>query len=187
MFVSDRAGFATKGASMIRGTRLKSIAALAFALLALSPLTAQETRSPVAGVPPPPALLAELAWLEGTWEGEGISGPAREIYFAPRGGQMAGHFTQSRGDSVWFYEIVTIVETGGSLEYRLKHFNADLTGWEAQNEVRSFPLVAVGGDAWYFDGLTIRRDGDDGMIGAVRIENRDGTSREAVFRYRRAR
>ena len=166
---------------------LRPIAAMALMFFALSPLAAQETRSPVAGVPPPPALLAELAWLEGIWEGEGVSGPAREIYFAPRGGQMAGHFTQSRGDGIWFYEIVTIVETGGSLEYRLKHFNADLTGWEAQNEVQSFPLVAVEGDAWFFDGLTIRRDGNDGMIGAVRIENRDGTSREAVFRYRRSR
>ena len=175
---------------MIRGESLKSIAvvaAVAFALLAWSPLAAQETRPAVAGVPPPPALLSELAWLEGTWEGEGISGPAREIYFAPRGGQMAGHFTQARGEGIWFYEIVTIVETGGSLEYRLKHFNADLTGWEAQNEVRAFPLVAVERDAWYFDGLTIRRDGTDGMVGAVRIDNGDGTSREAVFRYRRTR
>ncbi len=49
-----------------------------------------------------------------------------------------------------------------------------------------FPLVAREDDAYYFDGLTIRRDGPDGMVGAVRIENPDGTTREAVFRYRRA-
>ena len=166
---------------------MKSWIVIAAWLLPLAPLVAQETRSAVEGQPSPPARLADLAWLTGTWEGEGISGPAREIYGAPRGGQIGGHFTQSRGEGIWFYEIVTIVETGGSLEYRLKHFNADLTGWEAQDEVRAFPLVAVERDAWYFDGLTIRRDGADGMVGAVRIDNGDGTSREAVFRYHRTR
>ena len=166
---------------------LKPILILALIAFGLTPVAAQETRSAVAGAPPPPARVADLAWLAGTWEGEGLTGPAREVYSAPIGGQMTGHFIQGRGDGIFFFEIMSIAEVNGSLEYRLKHFNADLTGWEAQNEVRRFPLVAVEGGAWYFDGLTIRRDGDDGMIGAVRIDNRDGTSREAVFRYRRVR
>jgi hypothetical protein len=54
---------------------------------------------------------------------------------------------------------MTIVAEGGSISYRLKHFNADLTGWEEKNEVQSFGLVAREGDTWFFDGLTIRRDG----------------------------
>lgn len=160
--------------------------ALALALvLPAAPAPAQETRAAIPGASPPPARVTDLAWAVGTWEGQGITGPAREIYLPPMGGQMAGHFTQTRGDGIWFYEIVTIVERGNSLSYRLRHFNADLTGWEERNEVRDFPLVAREGDAFYFDGLTIRPDGPDGMIGAVRIDNRDGTSREAVFRYRR--
>lgn len=150
-----------------------------------APAGAQETRSAVEGQPSPPARLADLAWLAGTWEGQGITGPAREIYGNPMGGQIAGHFTQTRGDGIWFYEIMTIVQVGDSLEYRLRHFNDDLTGWEERNEVRRFRLVAVDRDAWYFDDLTIRRDGPDGMVGAVRVRNRDGTSNEVVFRYRR--
>jgi hypothetical protein len=90
-----------------------------------------------------------------------------------------------RGDDVWFYEILSIAEVGGSLEYRLKHFNADLTGWEEKAEVRRFPLVAIENDAWYFDGLTIRRDGPDGMVGAVKVETKDGSRKEYVFRYKR--
>ena len=78
-------------------------------------------------------------------------------------------------------------EIGGSLEYRLKHFNADLTGWEEKAEVRSFPLVAREGDAWYFDGLTVRRDGADGLIGAVNARFKDGTQKEFVLRYKRVR
>jgi hypothetical protein len=81
----------------------------------------------------------------------------------------------------------TIVQVGASLEYRLKHFNQDLTGWEEKNQVVTFRLVAVEKDAWYFDGLTVRRDGPDGMVGAVRIDSKDGPPREAVFRYRRVK
>jgi hypothetical protein len=154
-------------------------------LLWMSPLAAQETRSAAAGAKPPAAKAADLAWLAGTWEGEGISGRAREVYFPPAGGQIAGHFTQMRADGVWFYEILSIAEVNGSLEYRLKHFNADLTGWEEKAEVERFPLVAVEGNAWYFDGLTIRRDGTDGMVAAVKVGSGDGSAKEYVFRYRR--
>jgi hypothetical protein len=145
------------------------------------------TKQAVPGAAPPAARIADLAWLAGIWEGEGLTGPAREVYLEPMGGQMAGHFTQTRGGGIGFYEIVTIVEKAGSLEYRLRHFNADLTGWEEKDKVHAFPLVAVEKDAWYFDGLTVRRDGKDGMIGAVLIQNRDGSRGEKLFRYRRAR
>lgn len=146
-----------------------------------------ETRTAVPGAKPPPARVADLAWLAGQWEGQGISGPAREVYSPPAGGQIAGHFTQLRDGKVWFHEILSIAETGNTLEYRLKHFNADLTGWEEKAEVKSFPLVAVERDAWYFNGLTIRRDGPNGMVGAVKVSSPDGGAREYVFRYKRAR
>lgn len=145
---------------------------------------AQETRTADGGAPPR-ARIADLAWIAGTWEGEGISGPAREVYSAPLGGQIAGHFTQTRNGAVTFHEFITIAERDGSIEYRIKHFNSDHTGWEERNQVQRFRLVAVESDAWYFDGLTLRRDGDNGLISAVRVTNPDGTSRELVFRYRR--
>ena len=157
-------------------------------LAAAAPASVQETRAAVPGAAPPPARIADLAWLTGSWEGEGISGPARETYLAPMGGQIAGHFTQTRGDGIWFYELITIVEQNGSLAYRLRHFNGDLTAWEDRAVVHSFPLVAVENGAWYFDGLTVRRDGEDGMVGAVMIAGRGGTPpQEVVFRYRRVR
>jgi hypothetical protein len=152
-----------------------------------SPAAAQETRTMKAGAQAPPARLEDLAWLQGAWEGPGISGPATEVYSGPAGGQIVGHFRQLRGDGIWFYEIMTIVQAGASLEYRLKHFNHDLTGWEEKTQVVTFPLVAIEKEAWYFDGLTIRRDGPDGMVGAVRIDSKDGPPREAVFRYRRVK
>ena len=148
---------------------------------------AQETRVLKPGATSPPARLDDLAWLQGQWEGAGLTGTATEVYSGPAGGQIVGHFRQLRDKGIWFFEIMAIAQVGESLEYRLKHFNEDLTGWEEKGKVLTFPLVAVERDVWYFNGLTVRRDGPDGMIGAVRIENRDGTSREAVFKYRRVK
>jgi len=169
--------------------------AVGLLLAAAPPATAQprsdppspQTRQAVPGQKPPPARLADLGWLAGSWEGDGITGRAREAYFPAAAGQIAGHFTQMRGDDIFFYEITAIAEVGESLEYRVKHFNADLTAWEDKGDVVRFPLVAVEGDSWYFDGLTIRRDGPNGMVTFVVIGNRDGTSREAMFRYKRMR
>ena len=158
------------------------------ALVFVAPLAcAGETRTAPPNHVPPPAKIEDLAWIAGEWVGPGISGEAREIYSTPMGGAIAGHFVQMGANGIAFYELITIVPEGGSLAYRLKHFNADLTGWEEKNEVRSFALVAREGDAWYFDGLTLRRDGADGMIGAVKVRMKDGTEREFVIRYQRAR
>ena len=162
-------------------------AVLALLLIVAAPSGAQETRAAKPGAAPPAARLEDLAWLQGQWEGPGLTGPATEVYSGPAGGQISGLFRQLRDGRVWFFEIMAIVQVGSSLEYRLKHFNEDLTGWEEKGTVLKFPLVAVEPDAWYFDGLTVRRDGPDGMIGAVRIDRKDGPPREAVFKYRRVK
>lgn len=147
----------------------------------------RETRSAQPGVPPPAASISDLAWLAGEWAGPGIDGePATESYSSAAGGQMAGHFIQTKDGKVSFFEILSIAETNGSLEYRLKHFNADLTAWEEKEKVVRFPLVAVENGAWYFDGLTIRKDGPNGMVGAVLVSLPDGP-KEFVFRYKRVR
>ena len=149
-----------------------------------APALPAETRSAVQGEPRPAAAVAELGWLAGSWVGEGIAGRARETYSPVIGNAIVGHFSQQRGDDVWFYELLAIRQDGASLTYCLKHFNADLTGWEAQHEVQCFPLVARADDAYYFDGLTIRRVGRNGMIAGVRVADTHGT-REHVIRYRR--
>ncbi|MCY1671421.1 DUF6265 family protein [Novosphingobium sp. SL115] len=134
----------------------------------------------------PAVNLQTLSWLEGSWEGEGIEGaPALEAYAPAAGGQMVGHFRQLNKDgSVMFYEIITIVEDAGSLAYRLKHFNADLTGWEEKDKVAVFPLSAAGKDRWDFSGLVYERTGRDSMTATVTI-NEGGKEETLVFRFRR--
>lgn len=158
------------------------------ALLLATPAAAQETRSLAPGAASPPATLDQLAWLAGTWRGEGIAGPATEVYSSPEAGQIAGHFTQHGKDGgVFFYELMQIVPRDGSLVYRLRHFNADLTGWEdASRKAVEFPLVAIEGDRFHFDGMTLIRDGADAMTAWVKIRERDGSEKEIRFRYRRS-
>lgn len=151
----------------------------------VSQALAGETRTAVSGHSRPAADIRELSWLAGAWSGPGISGPAREVYSPPTGGVIVGHFIQQRGEDISFYELIAIRPDSDSIAYCLRHFNADLTAWEEKNEVRCFPLIDRERDAWYFDGLTVRRKGDDEMITAVRVTT-GSEAKEYVFEYRRS-
>ena len=156
---------------------IRPLVALAAAILA-----------PASAMAAPPATLGDVAWLQGSWEGEGIDGaPALEAYAPAAGGQMVGHFRQLNTDgTVMFYELITIVEEGGSLAYRLKHFNADLTGWEEKDKVVSFPLTDRKGDRLDFSGLVYERTGKNTMTASVKV-NEGGKTETLVFRFRRKR
>lgn len=142
--------------------------------------------APAMATAAPAARLSDIAWLQGSWEGDGIEGaPALEAYAPPAGGQMVGHFRQLNKDgSVMFYELITIVEEGGSLAYRLKHFNADLTGWEERDKVVSFPLTDRKGDRLDFSGLVYERTGKNTMTASVKV-NEGGKTETLVFSFRR--
>lgn len=142
--------------------------------------------TPGSAIAAPAATLADISWLSGSWEGEGIEGaPALEAYAPAAGGQMVGHFRQLNKDgTVMFYELITIVEQGGTLAYRLKHFNADLTGWEEKEKVVSFPLTERKGDRLDFSGLVYERTGKDTMTASVKVSE-GGKEQTLIFRFRR--
>jgi hypothetical protein len=130
------------------------------------------------------ATLSQVAWLAGHWLGDGLGAVVEETWLAASGGAMAGVFRLVRGDSVEFYELVTLVEERGSLVLRLKHFRSDLTGWEAQEQSVTFPLLRVERNHFWFDGLTMQQVSADEMHVWVALE-RAGNVGEALFRYRR--
>ena len=155
--------------------------------LAPSLASAQQTRVLAPGATSPAARVSDLGWLVGQWTGEGFGATLHETYSAPIGGQMPGHFYVAKDGKPTMYEFVMIAEVGGSIEYRVRHFNPDMTAWEDKERFVRFPLVAADKDAWYFDGLTIRRTGPDTSDHVVRIEGKDGKSTEAVLHYRRVK
>jgi hypothetical protein len=140
----------------------------------------------------PKATVDAMAWLAGgTWRGDGLGGVTEESWSTPAAGAMMGMFrlVKPAADSrqqVAFYEFLTFVEQNNTLALKLKHFNADLTGWEEKGGFVTFRLVSVGDDAIYFDGLTFRREGADKMTVFLALRDRDtGNVSEATFRYTR--
>lgn len=142
---------------------------------------------PVASWAGPPARLADMAWLAGSWDGVGIGGAAATESWSPAaGGQIPGHFRQLSADgTVMFYELLALAEKDGSLVLRLKHFNADLTGWEEKATVREFPLTATSRDRWEFSGIGYQREGRNRMTVTVLVRNADKTQETLVFKLRR--
>lgn len=140
------------------------------------------------GAARPAATIADAAWLAGKWTGEGLGGTVDEVWSEPGGGAMVGHFRLVKDGKPVFYEIMTILAHEGSLEMRLKHVNADMTGWEEKNDFVTFKLVKSEPDAIYFSGLTFRRTGDDVIEGYLALRDRaTNTVREEKFIYRRVK
>ena len=153
-------------------------------LLLATPVFAQETRSLEPGAKSPPATIAQLAWLTGTWRGEAMGAPATEVYSSPEIGQIAGHFMLQDGKgAVRVYELQQFKPVGDSIVYRLRHLNYDLTGWEdATGKALDFPLVAIEGDSFYFNGLTVKREGKNKLTIWIKIQGKD-----QPFRYTRGK
>ena len=133
----------------------------------------------------PPASIDAAAWMAGNWAGDGLGGLAEESYLPPNGGSIIGMFRQMKDGKPSFYEFVVIAEYEGSLIFRIKHFDPDMRGWEAQDEATDFPLVKVTDDALYFDGLTYMKTGPDSMSAYVRLSGEGDEMQIAGFHYRR--
>lgn len=162
-----------------------ALMAVSLASGALAQGTERETRLGEKGFESPPATLQQLGWLEGQWEGTGIRGaPAMESWLPAMGGTMVGTFVQAEPDgSIMFTEHMYLMQENGTLALKLKHFNADLTGWEEKDDFLTFRLVALEECAAYFNALTLRcADKDkqgEGLVAAVRMQS----GGELVFRF----
>ena len=79
-------------------------------------------------------------------------------------------------------EIIMIIEVDGSLEVRLKHFNADFSAWEEKDEYVSFPLVRLTDDAAYFERLTyIHKAADQPQVYLATLREDGLHEEEAIF------
>ncbi|HVP60837.1 MAG TPA: DUF6265 family protein [Myxococcaceae bacterium] len=146
--------------------------------VAESPPVVQDTP----GANSPSARASAASWMAGDWTGQGLGGVSEEAWLLPAAGSLAGVYRGTRSGQVTFYELMTVVESAGSLVFRLKHFAPDLRGWESPESAVEFPLVRTARSALYFDGLTYRRTAE-GLESWVVIGLGDGGTRRERFLY----
>ena len=120
--------------------------------------------------------LSDLGWLEGCWEGTGFGTRVGECWMSAPGGRLTGVFQMLDADgSQTMSEIFVLDHFEYGPAIRLKHFHADLTGWEGRDDFVVFPLRETGPDFARFDGLTYRL-AEDGRLIVELMVSRSGES-----------
>tara|TARA_R110000796_G_scaffold37722_4_gene95271 strand:- start:165567 stop:165992 length:426 start_codon:yes stop_codon:yes gene_type:complete len=133
----------------------------------------------------PTAKITDAHFIEGHWKGEAFGGKTEEIWTAAEGNSMLFTFRLVIDGKVNFYEIGHIIEDGESLLLQLKHFNSDLKGWEEKDETEDFKLLKKEKNILYFDGITYQKINENEMNAYVLSENKDGTTEELKFNFKR--
>ncbi len=118
--------------------------------------------------------LDELAWLVGHWRGNAFGGVCDEIWSPASDGSMTGTFKLSVSGKVQFYELMVLTIDGGGPTLRLKHFNADMTGWEEKDKVITFAFQKMGDNEVQFEGMTYRSPSADSLEIEISTKDADG-------------
>ena len=160
--------------------------AMMLLLVALTGSCAVRAQAPSASTTAPvKATLEDFRWIVGHWAGTGLGGVSEEMWMPAAGGAMLGSFRQLKDGRVVFYELLTFLEREGTVVLRLKHFNADLTGWEEKAQVLEFPLVELTPTKAVFNAMTFSHEQKDAFRVALRMKDKAGRVREEVFDFRR--
>lgn len=130
--------------------------------------------------------MADFSWMAGAWTGQGLGGQVDEVWSAPAGGTMVGHFRLVKDGKPVFYELLTLLEVEGSVEMRLKHFNADMTGWEEKADYLTFKLTKIDATGAWLGPFTIKRTGPDSWDAFLKM-TQAGQTREEKFSFTRVR
>lgn len=146
-----------------------------------------------AAASPASSKLAPLAFISGLWQTETGGDQLEEYWSPPAGDSMMGVFRWMKGGKVWMNELITIVDEGDQVVFRLKHFDAKMVGWEEKAECLTLKLVRSSANEVVFEEskpeqplrITYRKAGEDSL--QVSLErSRDGKTKTDEFTFRRA-
>lgn len=127
------------------------------------------------------AELQDLAWISGHWRAQALGGLCEEIWSEPVDGSMMGMFRLIGAGEVQFYELMTITGERDQVLLRIRHFSDRLSAWEEKDKPMVFRLLRLEPGIAFFDGLTLSREGEDGLLVQVRFDA--GGPREEVVRF----
>jgi hypothetical protein len=134
-----------------------------------------------------PATLEDAAWLAGRWVGGGDLGEAESSWSPPYAGQMGGHYILRSNGRIIFYELMILDETADGLRLSVKHFTPSFRAWETVEQWQRFEPRGLSGDEIHFDGVVMRRIGEDQHSATVTHQDaQTGALSETTFTYRRA-
>lgn len=133
---------------------------------------------------PPAATLADASLLVGSWTGTAFGGTLEEVWNPPSAGSMVGLFKLMHDGEVSFYEILLLTEEKGTLNLKVKHFNADFSAWEDKKEHITFRFIKAEEDALHFSGISFYRISDDEMHAYIVMQSGDEVREEKLVYHR---
>ena len=133
---------------------------------------------------PPAATLADASLLVGSWTGTAFGGTLEEVWNPPSAGSMVGFFKLMHDDEVSFYEILLLAEEEGTLNLKVKHFNADFSAWEDKEDHVTFRFIKAEEDALHFSGLSFYRISDNEMHAYIVMRSGDEIREEKLVYHR---
>lgn len=139
-------------------------------------------------VPPPKveAKIADAAWLQGYWVGEGMGGTCEDMWMPPANGVMLGAFRITKSDgSKGFHQVMGIEEFEGSLRLVVKHFHPDWVGWEEKDQSLKLRLTKVGDGELVFGGVAFQRTEPDTFAFRITMRQREGPPKVDTVAFRK--
>lgn len=132
----------------------------------------------------PPATLADVEWLVGSWAGPAFGGTAEEVWNPPTAGSMLGMFKLMQEGEVSFYELLILVEEEDTIKLKVKHFNADFTAWETKEDYITFRFISADDDAIHFSGISFYRISENEIHVYLALHNEEKTWEEKLVYIR---
>lgn len=124
--------------------------------------------------------MQSLSMLEGRWVFEFNGGLMEEVWLSPTESNLTGTMRQIRNGTVNLVEVFTITkEDDGSLVYRLRHFDADLTPWKSE---AAGPITGVIEEATG-DRIVIRATENTGGVKSLTYERTDPDTLIATLEF----
>lgn len=90
----------------------------------------------------PPATVAQLDWMTGTWAAEMAPGTSlEENWIKGNAGSIGALVRMTGADGISMWEVITVEERDGSLVMSLQQWNK---GFEPRADVQRFELAEIG-------------------------------------------
>lgn len=137
--------------------------------------------------------LDTLRWLAGRWQGRVDDTVTEETWSQPVGDNMTGMFRMIKGNSLRFYELMSLEKGAGGTFLLIRHFGPGLVAWEEKDQPLRYRLAGEAKGTASFENvgtdpvrrIEYRQEADGSLT--IRLEDtREGKPSTQEFRFVRA-